>query len=549
MRLRSGLVLLLALVGCATDAHVSGLAIRDPLGLVEDVYGSGHELRLYVLPGDPYGCNASSGTLTTDVPDLEPGMFGDAIVDVSLAQADTAGRDVQVPPGSWTVLVRGKGTDRVSGEMNVFIATGCQTVAVENGATVEVPIVLVPVVSMGTCGNSILSPDEQCEGGPNCTDCRTTPESLNTTTTGPQQRVRVAARSGQRTVALWNDLGLRPAGISLRLFDPDARPLTGMGPLEFDEDLDGAGVMLASVQTDASVAVAPDGRIAIAFADLSMSGSTMSDVRVAFFSQSRTVQGASQLLRTDNAGAQGVPAVAISGSGATMVVFEDAQSSTGLSGRVIPTGTTMPAGGEAFEVGAGRTGASAPAIAGTASGFVVAFAAAGDVFYQRFSADGEPSDASAQPIADPGGARSVPAVGAAGDDSFLVAWAEDNADGMGSGVRGRVVNAAGTPVDDPFTVNTTLAGDQTRPAVAGSSAAFVVAFESAGSVRARGFTSAGVPSLNHERPPTLDDFEVAATASQPAAAVVGSGATQTWWIAYQAPGADADEVFARRFPL
>lgn len=547
MRLRSGLVLLLALAGCAPDARVSSLAIRDPLALIDDVYASGNTLRLVVLPGEAYPCDSTSGNVTGwgDAQDDAPiGMAGDPIVDVSLARDETIDHMVTVPAGAWTVLVRGRGD--ASGLNDVIIATGCSAATVEAGGTIEVSVLLAPVTVTGTCGDAVLSSDEQCEGGPNCTDCRTTPEEVNNKEKdGVQSAVRVASRTGQRTVAIWNDPGFAPGGMSLRFFDSDARSLAGMGPLEFDATSDEAGLSIASVQNTGSIAVAPDGRIAIAFTDISMTAANGPDVRVAFFSPTRTVQGTHQLLRADSAGAQGNAAIAISGGGATMVVFEDAQSSTGLSGRVIAMGSTTPSGTEAFEVGAGRTGGSAPAIAGTASGFVVAFAAGGDVWYQRFGADGTPTDATAQSVAPAGGARSTPSVGVAGDGSFLVAWAEVGADSGGSGIRARIVAAGGAPLPDVLDVNTTEAGDQTRPAVAASDNAFLIAFESAGSVRAAGFTSGGDRALNREQPPTFADFEVAAGAAQPSVTVVGSGAERTWWIAYQA----GDDIFARRFPL
>jgi len=546
MRLRSGLVLLLALAGCAPDARVSSLAIRDPLALIDDVYASGNTLRLVVLPGEAYPCDATSGNVTgwgAAQDDAPIGMAGDPIVDVSLTRDETVDHMVTVPAGAWTVLVRGRGD--ASGLNDVIIATGCSAATVEAGGTIEVSVLLAPVTVSGTCGDAVLSSDEQCEGGPNCTDCRTTPEPVNTSTAAAQTRVRVASRSGQRTAAIWDDTGFSPGGMSFRFFDSDARPLTGMGPLEFDATSDAAGISLPSVQNTGSIAVAPDGRIAVAFTDISMMAANGPDVRVAFFSPTRVLQGTHQLVRADSAGVQGNAAIAISGSGATMVVFEDAQSSTGLSGRVIAMGSTTPSGSEAFDVGEGRTGASAPAIAGTASGFVVAFVAGGDVWYQRFGADGTPTDATAQSIAPAGGARSTPSVGAAGDGSFLVAWAEVGADDGGSGIRARIVAAGGAPLPDVLDVNTTEAGDQTRPAVAASDNAFLIAFESAGSVRAAGLTSSGDRALNRERPPTFADFEVAAGAAQPSVTVVGSGAERTWWIAYQA----GDDIFARRFPL
>lgn len=539
MRLRFACVALLALSACAGDVPAGeGIALRDPLGLVDDVYGSGNSLRLYVLPAASFACTPASGMVTPEPPD-SPDAFADAVVDVTIAMGDVGGYSVTVPPGEYVVLVRGKGTDRVSGLMNVFIATGCASATVGESETVGVTVVLAPIVSMGVCGDSLLSPDEQCETGePACTECRTTAETLNTTTALPQTTPRIAARAGQRPVVVWDS----ERRLFLRLFDPEGRPLTGLGPLAVDSSLDDAATSsIAGNEEQGAVAMAPSGRFGIAVTNFSGDA----NVSVLFFSQNRAQQGATLGARTDAAGIQNSPAIAFHSSGASMVVFRDARSATGLSGRVFDAdGAAL--GAEAFEVGAGQSGADAPAITGTASGFAVAFAAGGDVFVQRFGADGAPADASAQRVGD-AGSRSTPAIGALDDGTFLVAWAES--DGMGSGVRARIFSDAGAPAGEPFTVNDTVAGEQLEPAIAAAGDRFLVAFRSGASVRARVFSSAGDPSLNREQPPTLGDFEVAASGARPASSAIGSGADRAWWIVWEGPGTDGTDILGRRVPL
>ena len=62
MRLRFAWLALLALSGCAGDVPAAeGIALRDPLGLIDDVYDSGNSLRLYVLPAESFTCAPSSG--------------------------------------------------------------------------------------------------------------------------------------------------------------------------------------------------------------------------------------------------------------------------------------------------------------------------------------------------------------------------------------------------------------------------------------------------------------------------------------------------------
>lgn len=550
MRLRSGWVPLLfsiPLVACAAEVPAGrGVALRDPLGLIDDVYASGNSLRLYVLPGGEFSCDATTGAVTPEPPD-SPDAFASAIVDVSLTRGDLTNYEVGVPPGAQVVFVRGKGTDPVSGEMNRVIARGCGTAEVAEGATQSVTVVLAPVVSMGTCGNSLVSPDEQCETTqPECgPDCRTRPEAINTTTPSPQARPRVSSRGGSRVIAVWESDASR---VDVRLLDGNARALTGLGPLAADRPLDDIGGALPGLQTTGAAAIAPDGRIAIAFTDFG--GTAPPNVRVGFFSDTLVQSGSYTDVRADNTGMQSNAAVAFHSSNALMVAFTDAQSSTGLSGRIFAAGSTTPAGSEAFAVGAGQTGASAPVIAATSTGFVVAFAAGGNVFFQRFDAAGAPADAMAVAVDAPGTSRDQPALAALADGTFLVAWAEPNTagDGMGQGVRARVFGPDGTPVAASFLVNSTIAGDQTRPAAAAAGSRFLVAFQSDASVRARVFSSAGDPSLNRESPPTLGDFQVAPTGAMPAVTVIGSGADQAWWIAWEGPG-DATDIFARRFPL
>lgn len=59
-----------------------------------------------------------------------------------------------------------------------------------------------------------------------------------------------------------------------------------------------------------------------------------------------------------------------------------------------------------------------------------------------------------------------PAVAPAADGSFVILWEEENRDGDGGGVFGRVFSAAGTPLADDFQINATSAGWQYQSAIA-----------------------------------------------------------------------------------
>jgi len=544
----------LAALFCASCASVgsSAVELRDPLALVDDVYNSGNQLRLYVVPSDRYACDPLTGAVTPAVPDVAPGMFPDAVTDVALGRGDTQNHSINVPPGSWTVYVRGKGNDAASGQMNVPIAQGCAQAMVGSGESQAVNITLAAITVRGVCGDGLLSADEQCEPPtPSCgADCRTQVETLNTTTALGQTRPRVASRAGQRSAVIWDTQAGGSTTVGLRYFDASGYPLMGVATLGLDTTIDAPPLMaLAGVQQSAAVAVAGTGTVAIALTDFGASSAAPPNVTLVFADQNRQPVGAPAGARTASTGMQTVPAVAYHGGGALMVVFADDQSATGLSGRVFAAGATTPSGGEAFEVGAGTTGGAAPSIAGTSSGFVVAFAAGGDIHHQRFDTGGMPLDAMAVRTDTAGSGRDTPSVGALADGSFLVAWAEANAagDGMGSGVRARAFGADGTAVRASFLVNTTLAGDQTAPAVAGAATRFLVAFQTGAGIAARSFDGRGDAVLNHEPTPSLAEFPVAGTGAHPAAAAVGGGATGAWWVVWDAPG-DGQDVFGRHFP-
>src|SRR5690606_23770153 len=118
--------------------------------------------------------------------------------------------------------------------------------------------------------------------------------------------------------------------------------------------------------------------------------------------------------------------------------------------------------------------------------FVVAFASAGDVFVQRFGADGTATDATPIAVvdgADAGGNQSAPAVAALSDGRFFVAFVDE---GMGA-VRGRVFASSGSPA-----AVVTL-GSGGSPAAAAGAERFFVAWESGGTILARIYDGTGAP--------------------------------------------------------
>lgn len=543
------LALSLVLVpSCVASPESNVVALRDPFGLIDDVIAAGNPLRLYVLPAEIYACNGDGRV----GPDQESDEFLDAIVDITLTPdggTDSAAGMAGVPVGSWTVLVRGRGTDPVSMVPNQIIATGCASVEnLENGETREVSITLQQVTGSGICGDAILSPDEQCEPPSSAlcdATCQTIPQVLNNaTTTGAQVAPRFAARSGRRTAAIFDS---SRTDTVLRLLDPSGATITSPGALERDATLDTITGGLPGVQLGGGPAVAPDGRIAIPVTDFVMPTDT--DVRLVFLNEDRTVVagGVGVHLRTTRTMHQSEPRAAYSGTGSLLVAFQDVASATGLSATFFAAGSIAPSG-EAVPVGA--TGGSAVAIAGLESGFVIAFTAGGDVFFQRFAADGTATDATPRAVLDAApGTQDQPVIAALGTGIFAVAWREGDVasgDSAGTSIRARIFGTDGAARGAAFVVNTTTPGDQITPTVAAADGRFLFAWQSGAEIRARFFGENGMGLLSRERMPTATDFLVGGgTATAPSScAVDGAG----WLIGWTVPSDGAGELLYRRYP-
>jgi len=101
------------------------------------------------------------------------------------------------------------------------------------------------------------------------------------------------------------------------------------------------------------------------------------------------------------------------------------------------------------------------------------------------------------------GCQQLPAVASDGAGKFVVVWTSDQDPGGGAGVYARRFSSAGAPLDAAeFRVNTTAAGNQTRPTVAmAPDGRFLVAWQSdsqAGGqgwdIAAQAYTSTGAPA-------------------------------------------------------
>lgn len=515
----------LLLGSCVAGGEASGpsLDLYDPYGLM-DVVG---ELRLLVFRADTYGCTAD-GTVTPAISDAADAPFEDAVVNVTLPVGES--RQLTLDEGVYVVHVRGRGTDPVSGRTNVIVATGCTpNVTIVGGETSEITVEIQDVVGMGVCDDGILSPDEQCENatGPlPCVACRTQAFVAHTTVEGPQEAPAVAWGAGQRLVLGFDDTsGTRSVRTMFR--SEEGQTISSPAALALDIEVES----LAGVQTRSTCAISP-ARVAIAMQDFSQVGTTMSDVRVRFFNPDRVAMGSSVNALANAEQAQTNPALAMLTDGTTLAVFEDGASSSGASAVRFAAGSTTPDAAVAI----GSAGVTAPVVAATSSGFVVAFASAGDVFVQRFGADGVATDATPIAVvegADAGGTQDQPTVAALTDGRFFVAFRDE---GMGA-VRGRAFASSGSPA-----AVVTL-GPGANPSAAAGAERFLVAWDASGTVRARLYDGSGAPARNRESPPTPEAFTVGA-GTEPVVAV-GGPSGRVLFVGFVSGG----DVQGRLYPL
>ncbi len=545
----ASMVLFASCAGSEEPAHGLGFGLRDPLDLIDDVEG---DLRLLVFSAETHSCDAAMGLLTPE-PNPERGAeVADAVVDITFSPS-TPTTMVQLNPGTYSVLVRGWGTDVVSGVPNTIIASGCAGgVEIAAGETREINIDLIQIFGEGVCGDGILSPDEQCDdnnttSGDGCSDtCRTEPFQVARPASGAagEQLPAAAWTPGQRAAVVY-DSNDASREVKIMLFGPDGQPITTPTALGFDGPAD----TIAGVQTSPTVSMG-GGRIATAWADF-RGGADPSDVYVRFFDMDRNPQGATALATDASTSAQAAPSIATRSDGSTLVAFEDATSATGLSGAFFAAGATTPAGAD-FAIGEGTTGATAPAAVALPDGFLVAFTASGDVFLQRFDATGSPVDASAQPVLDDaGGTQDQPATASLPDGRTVVAWRDSTGDGAGTAIRARVFGADGVAVGPAVVVNSTTGGDQSAPAAAAGAERFAVAFQSGSEIRCTMLNADGVPALNREADPSPGDFPVASGAvSEVAAAAGGPAAEPLLFIVWKDTAMDAvGDIRGRLFPL
>jgi cysteine-rich repeat protein len=561
-------LLALGLVAACASEPVAGVGVRldDPLALFDRI--DGRRLRVLVLPAETHACAPGTGLVTPEPPrDPANAMVPEAIVDVPVEFGAGAARvraEIQVPAGRYTILVRGRGIDRVSMEPDKVIASGCATAAVDEGATQGVQVTLREVTSTGTCGNAIVSPDEQCDdgntsNGDGCSaTCRTEPYAINTTQEGTQRLPAVAwgsgAGEGGRAVVLFESEPA-PSTIRGRFLDDRGAPLPPGAP---DLSID----LLVDAQRPFALgeaaAAAGGGVVTVAYRDYR--GPPNFDVRVKRFrlavpadlttltSTLPTESAPATMPGPASAGEQGPPAVAALPDGRALVVFTH-MGALGARLFAAPTpGNPPPTVGEgAGAVMLGTAGATAPSVAAVGAAFLVIYLQGGMAFAQRVDATTGAGDAPMALGPAPLGARTaiaaLPTCPASGGCA-LAAWEADG------NVSARLLTAEGMPLGAaPIAVPSSSGSGRAAPAVAAGASRFLVVWQEPAGLRARVFHTDGTPAVNRERPPTSDEFDVAGPgATDPRAAAGGrDGAVLVVW---SDPARDAaGGISARLLPL
>jgi hypothetical protein len=135
--------------------------------------------------------------------------------------------------------------------------------------------------------------------------------------------------------------------------------------------------------------------------------------------------------------------------------------------------------------------------------FLVVWAGAGPgdasgIFARRYRSSGAPIGEEFLVNSTVGSSEGYPAVDAAGDAGFVVAW-DASGDGYGYGIFARRFDANGAPIGDDFQVNTTTVGNQQYSDVTvAADGSFVVVWNDIGydfsyTIRAREYDSNGDP--------------------------------------------------------
>jgi hypothetical protein len=171
------------------------------------------------------------------------------------------------------------------------------------------------------------------------------------------------------------------------------------------------------------------------------------------------------------------------------------------------------------------------------------------IYGRRFDAGGNPGDEFRVNVYTTG-PQIQPAVAALSNGKFAAAWTTQGQDGSGSGVYGRLFTNTGAPLAGEFRVNTTTQNAQSEPAVAAArDGEFVIAWSGCceyaglgGGIMAQKFDSNGVRKGSE----FVVNSYTTGSQTQPAAAAISASRFVVVWNSFGQDGS-LDGVFGRRF--
>lgn len=246
-------------------------------------------------------------------------------------------------------------------------------------------------------------------------------------------------------------------------------------------------------QKSPAVASTPDGNFLVVWESFDQTGGFDNDIFGQIFDPLGLAVGTEFRVNSYTVDEQQAPAVAAGGNNSFVVVWESFDQNGSFDydvfgQRLSSQGTFV--GGE-FLVNAYTTDdQQAPAVAAAADGsFVVAWESSGQeggldygVFARRFNSSGGALGSDFRANTYTSGDQRSPSLGTAGDGSFVVVWQSDGQDGsFGYGVFGQRFSGAGAAVGGEFQVNSYTSDDQQAPAITvADDGSFVVVWESSG---------------------------------------------------------------------
>ena len=314
---------------------------------------------------------------------------------------------------------------------------------------------------------------------------------VNTTWPGSQSNPDIAVLSDGRFVFVWEDNSASGG-------DTSDKAVRGQ-IYAADGSRSGAEFLVNTTtsqgQGNPSVAPLTNGGFVVVWEDGSASGGDTSNkaVRGQMYTSAGVASGGEFLVNTTTTNDQSAPVVGGLANGGFVILWEDSSASGGdTSSKAVRgqmyTSAGATSGGEFLVNTTTTNDQSVPAVATlTGGGFVVVWQdssqSGGDtsslaVRGQMYTSAGATSGGEFLVNATTNGIQGTPAIAALTDGGFVVTWADSSATGGDTSslaIRGQKFTSAGAPSGGEFLVNTTTAGNQILPSVAGlSDGGFIV---------------------------------------------------------------------------